>query len=418
MSVAEFLHLGQHYVPTITLLRQWYDYGVVIYPTDPHESARAFSVYTDGKARLPLATIGGNYYNGGLANDLITPTNLMCLDLDATKPDKAAKLLAAGQPVPNAHVTDWQRIKRQLSHLPWVAYCGLSVGGHGLFLVVPIDDYRMHAERWQAAAHLLLEHYGLVIDPATKDPTRARFISYDPQPFVNPQAEVFRVAKPRPVTITPSYAPTTHRTAPVSSAAEAVTKCVEEIERKGVDITSDYSDWCSIAAALYSEFGEAGEDYFVRVSQFYPGATESCSRRKYKQCSTMSRISIGTFFKICRDHGIRYERTSTPTAKATPAPRPASMATPSASPIATSSPTAAPTPSAASATTAPSSSPAPAPSPSSGASATTADKPRIRYATLLPFPYDDAISNLTPEEFNDIFSPAAVAKAMSMECPF
>ena len=372
VTISYFLNAGSYYLPTIKHLRQLYDQALTIYESDPAESERLLQQYTDEKSMLPLATISGNFSDGGREENLLEATNLICLDIDTTKPHKAAKLMAEGKEVPNTNVTEWQALKWKLAQLPFVAYCALSVGGHGLFCIIPIDDYNHHGEIWDALEYLFKRHLGLTVDPQTRDITRPRFISYDDAPYFNENAQVFsaRLRKKPASTQSFHYAPTTPRT----STDEAVIDCVRKIETRCIDITSDYNDWCSIAAALYSQFGAKGEDLFVRVSQFYPNASESRSRSKYKHCMNMSRINIGTFFEICRRHGITYKSTQ-PIKPLRPTATMKSKVEPSA--------------------------------------------PLIIYKNpLFPVSFDSVWESLTPAEFERYLSPEAVAKAQSKPLPF
>jgi hypothetical protein len=313
MSVADFLNLGASYVQTITWLRQWYDYGLTVYATNPQESMRAFDVYKKNKEQMPLGTIGGNYANTGGAQDLIAATRLMCLDIDTEKPSKAAQQIAEGKEVPNAHVTDWQRVKRQLSHLPWVAYCSLSIGGHGLFLIVPIDDDLRYGERWLAAEYLLRECYGLTVDSQTKDETRPRFVSYDDCPYINANADIFTFSLPK----SPQPKPPRHSTpANYTDDAQTVAMFVDYIEAHGIDITGNYGasqgkdgkGWADLPPALYSVYGEAGEDFFHRLSQFHPEYNVTDTTKKWNQNKHRSKVGIGTFYMLCQNCNITMQK--------------------------------------------------------------------------------------------------------------
>ena len=306
VSMGVFLNAGERYLSIISHARQLYEQALAIYDSDPAQSLQLFGQYSDQKRKLPLATISGNYSCSGRLEDLLQATSAICLDIDQTKPHKAAQLLARGEEIPNAHVTDWQTVKRKLSQLPFVAYCALSAGGHGVFCIVPIEHHHRHAQAWDALSYLFKKHLGLTVDPQTRDITRPRFASHDPQPYVNPEAEVFTavIQEKR----TPPPAPRYTRTAPASSTEEAVIKCVEAIECKSIDITSVYHEWADIAAALFNGLGEAGKQYFQRVSAFYPHASGKEISQKWEQNKKRPQIGIGTFFHLCARHGIIYKQ--------------------------------------------------------------------------------------------------------------
>lgn len=87
-------------------------------------------------------------------------------------------------------VEDVNDVKALLGGDPFVEYCFLSVGGKGIAAVVKIDPKR-HLESWKALTSYFKSKYGLVVDKATKDVSRARFVSYDPDMIVNERAKVF-----------------------------------------------------------------------------------------------------------------------------------------------------------------------------------------------------------------------------------
>lgn len=81
---------------------------------------------------------------------------------------------------------------------------------------------------------------------------------------------------------------------------------LQRIENYRVDLTCEYDDWIKLGFAFADEFGEAGLDFFQRISQFYPEYnTENCIRQ-FDKCLKSKRtgITIKTFFGMARDAGI------------------------------------------------------------------------------------------------------------------
>lgn len=379
VTIKQFLDAGSYYLSTpnmptdIQRLRLMYDTAMQSYPTDPARAKSLFDEYKEKKKLMPLATMGGTFANGGLKEDMLTASKVLCLDIDSVKPTDHWKY--EGKTIPNAHIKDWNLLKHQLSQLPFVSYISLSIGGHGLFLLIPIADENRHTDYWFTLEHLFQKNLNLTIDPNTKDITRPRFISYDPQPYVNDQAQVFDRILPNK---RPTISVSRNYTAPATSTEDAVRKCVEEIERRSLDITSDYSQWIDIASALYNGLGEAGKEYFMRVSRFYPNANERDINYKWQKNKTRSKVGIGTFFDICAKYGIRY--------KDSVSYRPT-----------------------------PSSPPKPVPPPAPAEATTTA---KIIPIPLFPEEYRSPFEDMTQQEFNEIFSFDSVQRAMSAPLPF
>lgn len=315
VSIGQFLNAGASYLNTpdmptdINRLRYLYSTAMQTYPTDPARAASIFDEYKRQKMSMPLATMGGLFKNGGLKEDMISASKILTIDLDYTKPTDYQKYEGKKE-IPNIHVKDWNLLKWQLARLPFVAYAGLSIGGYGLFLLIPIEDESLYLDYWKCLEHLFKKHLNIVIDPQTKDITKPRFISYDPNPYINTQAEVFRIKLPEKRTTTPVRRYTHHQ--PATDTESAVQKCVEEIERRSLDITSDYAEWIDIASALFNELGEAGKQYFERVSRFYPNANERDISYKWQKNKNRSKVGIGTFFDICKRYGIRFKDSELP----------------------------------------------------------------------------------------------------------
>ena len=307
VSIRQFLDAGIAYINTpnmptdIQRLRHLYSTAMQTYPTDPARAASLFDEYKQQKRYMPLATMGGVFKDGGRIDDMLSASKVLCIDIDNTKPTDFYKY--EGKEIPNHHITDWNLLKWQLSRLPFVAYAGLSIGGYGLFLLIPIENESQYSEYWRCLQHLFSRHLNITIDAQTKDITRPRFISYDSQPYINENAEVFKIQLPEKRTTMPFRR---YSSSPSSSTEEAVRKCVDAIERERLDITSDYSQWIDIASALFNEFGEAGKQYFERISRFYPNANEREINSKWKQNKNRSKVGIGTFFEICSRYGIRF----------------------------------------------------------------------------------------------------------------
>lgn len=307
VSIRQFLDAGAAYLtrpdmPTdIQRLRHLYTEAMQTYPTNPSRAASLFDLYKQQKRYMPLATMGGVFTDGGRIEDMQSASKVLCIDIDNTKPTDFNKF--EGNEIPNHHIKDWNQLKWQLSRLPFVAYAGLSIGGYGLFLLIPIETESLYSEYWRCLQHLFSRHLNITIDAQTKDITRPRFISYDSQPYINENAEVFKIQLPEKRTTMPFRR---YSSSPSSSTEEAVKKCVDEIERERLDITSDYSQWIDIASALFNEFGEAGKQYFERISRFYPNANEREINSKWKQNKNRSKVGIGTFFEICSRYGIRF----------------------------------------------------------------------------------------------------------------
>jgi len=81
---------------------------------------------------------------------------------------------------------------------------------------------------------------------------------------------------------------------------------IGRIEANHTDITSSYYDWLKIGFAFANEHGEAGRDYFHRVSRFYPKYSTKECEEQYDDCMKppIKRTNISTFFYLAQQAGI------------------------------------------------------------------------------------------------------------------
>ena len=81
-------------------------------------------------------------------------------------------------------------LKAKISQIVNVAYCGYSCSGKGVWALIPIFDTTKHLEHFKAL-EVVFQRIGLTIDSSCKNVNRLRFASYDPEPYLNEQAEKF-----------------------------------------------------------------------------------------------------------------------------------------------------------------------------------------------------------------------------------
>ena len=239
------------------------------------------------KLQLPLATISGTFAPIRKAENLVTHSNLLCIDID--KKDNMG--------------VDWfDDLKHEWHNIPQILYAGRSIRGKGWFAIFRIAYPDKHKAQFEALQRDFVSS-GLVIDKACKDVSRMRTISYDPEPYVNEAATLYNKVWVEPK-------PTIHIPYSGGDDKEDVEKCCRIIADRGIDITATYDDWFHVGAALAS-LGERGRSLFHLVSS---------QNAKYKAAETdkkfdnllryVSSINLGTFFHICSQYGINWKEGS------------------------------------------------------------------------------------------------------------
>lgn len=238
------------------------------------------------KRSLPQATISGVFSPTRAKNNLSQHSGLICVDIDAKD---------------NPDILDWETLKQDLSVLPQIAYCALSVSGKGLFLVIPLRYPEKHLQQFRQL-QIDFREMGIMIDSACSDITRLRCLSYDEHPIINENATLYEgvyVEKPKHKSF-----PTCFIYEGENTSAE-VAVCCRKIQQCGIDITASYDAWLKVGCAL-ATLGESGRSLFhicSRQNAKYNAAKTDkmftdLLRRNYQQ------VNIGTFFWMCKQYGI------------------------------------------------------------------------------------------------------------------
>ena len=88
---------------------------------------------------------------------------------------------------------------------------------------------------------------------------------------------------------------------------DKVNYLIDQIERGRIDITQGVPEWFTIGLALYDAFGDAGETYFTRVSQYHQDFNQAAAKREWGRVRAKfspGRVTIASFYKWCLDYGV------------------------------------------------------------------------------------------------------------------
>ena len=101
-------------------------------------------------------------------------------------------------------------------------------------------------------------------------------------------------------------------TAPLSD--RDVERLVLAIEQAQVDIAPDYKTWCEVGFALADGLGEAGREYYHRISRFYHDYDAAATDVQYDKClkSHGEGITIATLFHYAKAAGASTAGASAP----------------------------------------------------------------------------------------------------------
>ena len=123
------------------------------------------------KKKLPCITTSGTF-SARNEKGLVQHSGFMCIDLDAK--DQVVKF-------------DIEEIKKD----PYVYAVHQSVGGFGYAIFFRINPEK-HKESYFGLEKYFLEKYKLIADPLPKNVASLRYVSYDPDIYINEKAKVFK----------------------------------------------------------------------------------------------------------------------------------------------------------------------------------------------------------------------------------
>lgn len=134
--------------------------------------------YDAAKNQLPAFTMSGVFPQGQRVNEsIVSHSGRIAIDVDGLKDS----------------VED---VRQQLIGDEYSEAVGLSVGGRGLVVVVNIDGSK-HVEVFEQLETYYLEMYGLQIDKSCKNVARIRYVTSDPDFYINPDAKLFEYQQPQ-----------------------------------------------------------------------------------------------------------------------------------------------------------------------------------------------------------------------------
>ena len=307
-TIGQYLNAAKtHYAATIDQTRSIMQSAVEAWEQG---DAKAYETlmqhYKFNKWLPPVALMQGvNPEHSNETSKFESYSNVLCLDIDAPKPNEPKN---GNEWIPD----NLEALKRALGKIPYIAYCGLSAGGRGLFALIPIADHEHHKDYWEQLKTMFLDKFKIKIDAATHNIGRLRYMSYDDTAIINHNAAVFdkmperfqekRVQPERTkLFINPA------RYESRNDTEERIIKAVNEIVSRGIDITQNYDEWIKASAAIAHEMGERGRSIFHTIAQQYPDYDERKNDKLYT--SIMGRAqgaecSINSFFHLCKLHGV------------------------------------------------------------------------------------------------------------------
>lgn len=172
-----------------------------------------------------------------------------------------------------------------------------SFGGDGVCIFVRINPDKL-PDAYLAVSKYYKDKYDINVDMACRNPNRLRFMSYDPELVVNEKAKQFNV-KIEKKDLAPK------RTDFVFTQSD-FDHILSQIKDRRIDLCNeDYYAYVRIGMSLASHFGESGRDNFHFICSQGLKYNQKRADRDYSGfVSSVTKMSIGTFYWYCKNAGI------------------------------------------------------------------------------------------------------------------
>lgn len=194
-------------------------------------------------------------------------------------------------------IDNLEELREELEADPYTYACSLSISGKGLFVLVKINPKR-HTDAFKGLEAYYFENYGQDVDPRPKSVVSLRYVSFDPDLYINNKAKSFA-----------KYFKETKRKKEVNviTSDEDFQEILDQIQSRGVDLTQNsYERYLRIGMGIADEFGETGRDYFHLICQNAEKYSSRQCDKQYDRCMKAkgSGVSLATFYYYCKEADI------------------------------------------------------------------------------------------------------------------
>jgi predicted P-loop ATPase len=238
------------------------------------------------KKKVPIVTLSG-LFSSRKADGLIEHSGFICIDIDAKD-----------------QVADIDREALKADKYIYAIHSSVS-GDGGMVALVKIDGKR-HLDAFEGLQRYFLLTHGIVIDNSCKDVCRSRFVSYDPDVYVNTGAKVFKQYIPKKERIKPFGQPTVVIESDFSEAVK---------EASYRNLFEDYADYIRCAFALSHELGHSGEHYFHTLvsgsAKYNAQDAEKDYARACKRDKPNNPVTIDWLRHHFKQHGVQWQSEQT-----------------------------------------------------------------------------------------------------------
>jgi hypothetical protein len=243
------------------------------------------------KKQLPAITPGALFPSGSghAKTDPHAPTSWMQFDIDLKE---------------NSDLVTGEVLRDVVAKIKYVAFVGLSTRGKGVWGLVYVSNLERRADHF-TQLQTDFKAKGIILD-STKgaNANDLRYYSFDPNAIIKTDFKEYeRLPASKKLFLSP------RRYEGNNTEESKIAEAVNEITRRGIDITDGYRNWFEIGCSIAQTLGEAGGVYFHDLSRMNAAYRERETDQQYSACLKNNgyRYAAGTFFHHCKMSGISLE---------------------------------------------------------------------------------------------------------------
>lgn len=170
-----------------------------------------------------------------------------------------------------------EEMRRKINSLPFVMYSSLSVGGKGMYALIPILE--SNKNDFKGVFKALEEDFtklGLKLDNACINVNRERYMSYDKAEYWNTQCEIYtkKISLPTQVNTHPSKVGENANKPLTEREHNKIKKIMEDIKKNKIQLSKNHTDTLMIANCLANILGEEGKELLHIIRQQRSGYDE------------------------------------------------------------------------------------------------------------------------------------------------
>lgn len=219
------------------------------------------SEYRQAKAKVLSYTPSCLCTIGGTAKEVEHVNPLIAIDLDEKD---------------NTNIS-LEEMRKRVNSLPYIMYSSMSVGGRGMYALIPIKEENKNDFKGVfKALESDFKALGLTLDGSCVNVNRERYMSYDDNEYWNKQCEIYtrKINIPTQVHTHPSKVGENAKTTLTEKDKEKVDLMIEDIKANKIQLSKNHKDTLGLANAIANIWGEEGRELFHLIRSQREGYDE------------------------------------------------------------------------------------------------------------------------------------------------